>query len=270
MVPGTMSRARSRGASWLVLTFTVVVATSSARAQTAPGPTLPLGMDLGKVALGTWSEYRLSVAEMPPFKQRFALVGRGSSTHHIEMVTEGGGLGLTGPARVTVRLIVDGDSSKRERVKQAIIQLNDNEPMDMGKEAAATKDQFHPLDPKKLVGRKTIQVAGGRFETKQYREKTADGQTVDLWISDQAPPFGIVKLQGNFARGSGEKAHPLVMELVARGGDARPTITRPARPFDAAVLMNQMNRTVGRPTGKLPDAPAAPAKPSPAPAARTK
>lgn len=255
----------------VVLALALVMVTGgAARAQTAPGPTLPLGMDLAKVPLGTWSEYKLSVAEMPAFRQRFALVGRGSSTHHVEMVTEGGAGGAKGPGKVTVRLVVDGDSSRRDRVKQAIIQLGDHEPMDMGKEAAATKDQFHPLDPKKLVGRKTIQVAGGRFETRHYREKSADGHTVDVWISDQAPPFGIVKLQGSYARGSGEKAHPLVMELVGRGGDARPTITRPARPFDPAVLIAQMNETMGGPPPAAPRAPAPANPPKPAAPARGK
>ena len=231
----------------------------------APGPTIPLGMDLGKAPLGAWSEYTVKVADMPPFKQRFALVARAGGAHEVEMITEGGVLGQSAAGgragRVTMKVVFDADTARADRVKKVVMQLGDNEPMDMAKEAAATANQFRALDPKKLVGRKSVKVAGGQFDTRHYREKSPAGHTVDVWISDQAPPFGVVKLQGSFARG-GEQAYPLVMELAARGGDARAVITRAARPFDPAVLMSQMNKTLsggGQPAPAPAPAPSPPA-----------
>jgi hypothetical protein len=98
------------------------------------------------------------------------------------------------------------------------------------------------------VGKESVKVAAGTFPTRHYREKSAAG-AMDVWVSDEAPPFGIVKMRGSASQG-GDVTYPLTFELAARGKDAKPVITKTPQPFDQAVLMNQMNHAVGNPPPK--------------------
>jgi hypothetical protein len=222
-----------------------------ARAQ-APGPALPMGMDIRKASPGAWSEYTVTLAELPPFRQRFALVGRDAETHAVEMTSEGGTLGS---GKVVMKVVLEADPAKKERVRKLIMQLGDNPPMELKREAAPTQNQFAPLNPKKLVGTQSIKVAAGTFTTKHYRDKASkSAPALDVWVSDEAPPFGIVKMQGSVSQGPGENKYPLTMELSARGKDAKPVITKTPQPFDQAVLMGQMNRAVGNPPPAAPPA----------------
>jgi hypothetical protein len=218
-------------------------------AAQSPGPTLPMGMDIRKAPVGAWSEYTVTVADLPPFKQRFALVSRDAATHSVEMTSEGGTM-ANGP-RATLKVILEADPAKKERVRQLIMQLADNDPMELKQAPGAqSKDQFAPLDPRKQIGKETVKVAAGSFATRHYREKTASG-AMDVWVSDEAPPFGIVKMRGSASQG-GDTTYPITIELAARGKDAKAIITKPPQPFDPAVLMGQMNRAVGNqaPKGK--------------------
>jgi hypothetical protein len=225
--------------------LTLVVALPAA-AQ-SPGPVLPMGMDIRKAAVGTWSEYTVTVAELPPFQQRFALVGRDAATHSVEMISQGGTMGPAGKA--IIKVILEADPAKKERVRKVIIQVADNDPMELQQDPSRDKDQFAPLNPRKLVGKETLKVAAGSFATRHYRDKAAAG-VMDVWVSDEAPPFGIVKMRGSASQG-GETSYPITLELAARGKDAKPVITKAPQPFDQSVLMGQMNRAVGnQPQGK--------------------
>jgi hypothetical protein len=232
----------------LLVAALAVLFSLPAAAQT-PGPALPMGMDIRKAPVGAWSEYTVSLAEMPPFKQRFALVSRDAETHSVEMTSEGGSLGAG--SKVILKVILEADPAKKDRVRKLVMQLGDNDPMELRQESEH-KDQFAPLNPKKLVGKETVKVPAGSFATKHYRDKTAkDGPVVDVYVSDEAPPFGIVKLQGSVSQGPGAPKYPITMELAARGKDAHPAISKPAQPFDQAKLMGQMTRGMGSaPKGK--------------------
>jgi hypothetical protein len=63
---------------------------------------------------------------------------------------------------------------------------------------------------------------------------------MEVWTSDQAPPFGIVKFLGQASEGK----NPVTMELSARGNDAKPVVTRPPQPFNQEVLAGQMRRAM--------------------------
>jgi hypothetical protein len=212
-------------------------------AAQSPGPVLPMGMDIRKAAVGTWSEYTVTVAELPPFQQRFALVGRDAATHSVEMISEGGTMGPGGKA--IIKVILEADPAKKERVRKVIIQVADNAPMELQQDPNRDKDQFAPLNPRKLVGKETLKVAAGTFATRHFRDKAAAG-AMDVWVSDEAPPFGIVKMRGSASQG-GENSYPITLELASRGKDAKPVITKAPQPFDQSVLMGQMNRAVGNP-----------------------
>jgi hypothetical protein len=214
----------------IALALLLVAAAAPARAQ-SPGTTpLPLGMDLRKAAVGAWSEYTVTVADLPPLKQRFAVVARDAATHVVEMTSEGGPLGKN---KMVLRFLLEADP-KKERVRQSIIQLGNNDPMEL----PPGSGQFTP--PRKLVGSATVKVPAGSFSTKRYRDKAKDGSVMEVWVSDQAPPFGIVKLVGQALEGK----NPVTMELSARGTDAKPAITKPPQPFNQEVLAGQMRRAV--------------------------
>jgi hypothetical protein len=239
----------ARTAAALLLSLLLFsLAPGPVRAQ-SPGPALPMGMDIRKAPVGAWAAYSVKVADMPPMKQHFALVGRDADTHSVEMTSEGGMMGNAG--KVVIKVVLEADPKKKDRVRQFVMQIGGNDPMQLPKDDAQSKNQFAPVDPKKLVGTKKITVPAGSFSTKQYRDKTAAG-TVDVWVSDQAPPFGLVKLQGNVTQGAGEEKYPLLMELTAQGTDAKPAITKAPRPFDQQVLMGQMSKAVGAPPPPAP------------------
>jgi hypothetical protein len=226
-----------------LITF-VLLLPAIALGQGAPGPALPTGMDMRKAHVGDWSEYTITLTGMPPLKQRFALVARDAATNSVEMASEGGSMGPK--SKVVVKAVLAADPSKKDRIKQLVMQIGDNDPMELRLDGGAQKDQFAPLDPRKLVGSEQVKVPAGTFAAKHYRDKNAAGHTVDTWVSDEAPPFGIVKLQGTVAQAPGAATYPVTMELAARGKGAKAAVTRPPHPFDPAVLMGQMNRTVGR------------------------
>jgi hypothetical protein len=207
-----------------------------ARAQ-APGPPLPLGMDLRKAPVGAWSEYTMTLPNLPVLKQRFAVVGRDAATHSVEVTTEGGPLAKG--ARMVLRFVLEADPAKKDRVRNAVMQLGDNAPMELPTSAG----QFSPLDPRKQVGSaKPLKVAAGTFKARHYKEKSAaDGSVMEVWTSDQAPPFGIVKLVGSGDEGK----NPFQLELVARGDGAKPAITKTPQAYDQNVLNQQMMRTMG-------------------------
>jgi hypothetical protein len=128
---------------------------------------------------------------------------------------------------------------------------------------------FTKPSAKGLIGSETLKVAGGSYKTKHYRDKTPQGDKIDYWVSETAPPLGLVKVEVE------QKSNPqikgkLTMELSAMGKDAKPSITKPAKPFDQAALMQQMMGAAGGGPGAKPGAPGATPKPAPAPAAPKK
>jgi hypothetical protein len=170
-------------------------------------------------------------------KQRFAVVGRDADTHQLEMTTEGGPLG--GNARMVLKFVLEADPAKKDRVRKVVMQLGDNQPMELPQQTG----QFSPLNQRKQLGKaKPLKVAAGTFTAKHYKDKSAaNGSVMEVWVSDEVPPFGIVKLMGSAEEGK----NPFTMELVARGDGAKPTVTKPAQAYDQAVLAGQMRRAMG-------------------------
>ena len=229
--------------------------------QPGQGPPMPLGMDLKKVPLGSWAEYSVTVGKMPPMKTRMGLVARGGVTHTIEMTVEGGMMAMAGGSMV-MQTEVDTETSKDAPVKKLVMQMGQNDPMEMPISASQQR-QFQKPNPKTLVKEETIKVAAGTFKTKHYRDKNAKGDAYDVWISDKAPPFGLIKIEGEQKTGVPGAEGMVVFELTSLGGGAKPAITKKAKPFDQAALMGQLSGGAkgggqgGTPPGPTP----APAKP---------
>jgi hypothetical protein len=81
---------------------------------------------------------------------------------------------------------------------------------------ASAGDVLKKCEGAEMIGRETIQVPAGRFETLHFRHNE-EGQQGEGWVSRDVP-LGIVKMiwQGN---GGGE------MVLLGHGTDAKSSIT---------------------------------------------
>jgi hypothetical protein len=168
------------------------------------------------------------------------------------MMTAAGG-------KMVMQAVLAPGGEKDGKTEKLIMQIGSNDPMEMPAQLAGQK-QFTKPDPKTLVGSETVKVAGGSFKAKHFREKTPTGDNVDYWVSDKVPPLGVVKIE------SEQKSNPAIqgiikIELAAMGGDAKPSITKPAKPFDQGAMIQQM--TGGKAGGGAPGA----APPAAAPAA---
>jgi hypothetical protein len=269
MVPASMNALPSRrpvprGAALIALALLVAAAGPAAAQAPTPGPTVPLAMDLMQVPVGTWSEYQVKVGDTPGMQQRFALVGRQDRIHVVEMQIEGGMAMAVGP--VLLRVDLDPTDPK-QRLRKVIMRMGSAEPMELPTQAAAAgQEPFRTLDPKKAVKNETITVPAGTFKTKLYRDNLPDGSLVEYWVSQDAPPFGVVKARAQLKRGGPMGAGGAMdMVLSGRGTGAKAQLTQPARPFDQMALMQQLMNANGR--GAPAAQPPAPAGPPPAPAA---
>jgi len=228
--------------------------------QPGPGAPLPLALDLAKVPIGTQAEYAASMGSLPPMSIHVALVGRQASAATVEMTAEGGMAAMAG-GKVVMSSVLESGKGDPE-VKKMVMQVGANEPMEMPPELAHA-NKFKKPDPKTLVGPEKIKVKAGSFKTKHYRDKTPAGDAVDYWVSESAPPLGLVKMQAetkNAAAAAGAAAAGMAgtvtMELTSLGKDAKPVITKAPKPFDVGKLRQQVS-----PPGPGPSAPA-PAPPA--------
>jgi hypothetical protein len=234
-----------------------------AGAGPAMPPPLPLAVDLAKVPVGTWAEYGVLDGGGSKMTMRMALVGRTGPNVDLETRMSGASLGAMGQATMRLTMPSGTGATTSSNLKDLVIQMGDSEPMMMPPNMAAMRGQaFSRPDPKKRVGSEKVTVPAGTFDTQHYRNKGPAGETVDVWVSKEVPPFGLVKQTSVGIPGS---KGPLTIELASKGGDAKRTITKTPRPFDVAALMKQIQAVPSPSTGnKGTPAPA----PAPAPAGK--
>jgi len=210
-------------------------------AQMGSEPT-PMALDLKKVPVGSWAEYtmKIGLGAGMTVKSRWALVARDANSNTIETSAEGPPLEPVG-GKMLMKLVLVPDPVKSDRpVKQMVLKRGETDPMDMPLDLPGMPVQrFEKPDPKKLVGKETVKVAAGTFKASHYRD-VSDTATIDLWISDEVPPLGVLKLTTVPKPGAqgpmGQPLPPVDMQLTAKGKDAKPVITKPAKPFDPAAL----------------------------------
>jgi hypothetical protein len=206
--------------------------------QPGQGPPLPIAVDLKKVPVGSWAEYSMTVGKMPPMKSRMALVAKSPTTNTMEMIMEGGMLAMAG-GKLVMQSVVDADQAKENPVKKVLMQIADNDPMEMPLDGAQQK-QFRKPDPKTFLKEETIKVTAGTFKTKHYRDKSPAGDLLDFWVSPDALPFGLVKIEAEQKSSPAAGQGPVKFELTALGKDAKMTVTKPSKPFDQAALVGQI------------------------------
>jgi hypothetical protein len=225
----------------ILLPIAILLLSSSARAQ-APGvpSAMPLVVDLGKVEVGSWAEYTMTMGSMS-LTSRWALVARNAKTSTLEMTTTGGPVAKP----VVLRMVLVPDPTGNASIKSPmVVQFGKDAPMLTPPDTPAQKFQ-HP-DPKNLVGKEDVKVAAGTFHTSHYREKNAMGN-VDVWVDETVSPLGLVKVltSPDVAKDEPEamRIPPATMELASTGKGAKPAITRKPKPYDE----KKMGGLVGTP-----------------------
>jgi hypothetical protein len=222
----------------LIVSLALAVPAATASGQGLGGEATPLALDLKKVPVGAWSEYTMSLGagqQAMTIKSRWALVARDANSNTLETTIEGGPMAAAG--KMVMKMVLVPDPVKSDRpVKQMVMKLGDRDPMEMPLDMPGMPAQrFEKPDPKKMVGKEQLKVAGGTFKVGHYRDVT-----IDAWISEQITPLGLVKLTTTPKPGAtgqnGQPVLPMRMELVGRGNDAKPTITKGAKPFDPAAF----------------------------------
>jgi hypothetical protein len=194
------------------------------------------------------------MGNLPPMKMRIALVTRSPDSTVIETAVEGGVMPV-GP--VVMHMVL---ASADLALKKVEMQVATADPMDAPLEMTGGKPFTKP-NPKSLVGSETLKTAAGTFKTKHYREKTSEGDKIDSWVNDTVLPLGLVKIEVD--QKNPQFKGKLAFEVTGMGKDAKPAVTKPAKPFDQTALMQQM---MGGGAGGAKPAPAPAAAPAPAPA----
>ena len=217
-----------------------LLAPAVASAQLGQGPPTPMVTDLAKVPTGSWAQYSMMVGSLPPMTMKMALVGKGAAGNTIEMSVEGGMSAKIG--QVVTQVTMQSGPAAEGKVQKLVVQMGANDPMEM--QTTGGQGQFAKPDPKTLVKEETVKVKAGSYKTKHYRTKTAQGDSVDAWVSETVNPIGLVKLEMT------QKSNPMVtgpitMELTSLGKDAKPSITKPAKPYDQAAFMKEVMAGAG-------------------------
>ena len=242
--------------------------------QPGTGAPMPLAVDLAKVTVGSEANYVTSLGQWPPMNVRLALVNRTGSAATLEMSAQGGMMSMAG-GKVVVDTVFTSEGKAETVIQKLIMQIGANDPMEMPSELSKVS-QFKKPDPKTLVGAETVKVKAGSFKAKHYRDKTPAGDRIDYWVSEGAPPLGLVKMQAETKKAAEAQGTPapgmadsVTMELVGLGKDAKPEITKVPKPFDAGKFRQQMMSGAGGPAPAPPSGPA-PATPPAAPADKDK
>ena len=235
----------------------VFVSASGASAQSGGvgGPVatpILMAMDLAKVPLGSWAEYRASDGGGNAVSIKLALVGRAGRIAELETIVEGGPLAALG--RTSVRTSIFMDTGADANPNDHVLQVGANAPMFIPAAMSGAQAQsFRRADPKEKISVDALTVPGGTFgKAEHFRSKKSNGDVVDTWVSRDIPPFGLLKI-----RTAPAAATPAItMELVAHGADARRTITAKPSAFDPATLMKLLQPLMPLPSGASSAAPA--------------
>ena len=227
-------------APWAISAVVALGGGGVARAQPAATP-LPLAVDLKKVPVGSWSEYRIADGKNV-MVVRLALVARSSGLAVVETEIKGGPAAALG--RTIMRMSIPIADSIEIKPQDQVIQLGDNPPMSLPSEMGGLRaaQSFRKLDAKKRVGVDAVTVPAGAFpRAEHYQDKGPGGETIDFWISKTIMPFGLVKVTSSGSPGG----TAVSMELTAHGAGAKGVITKAPQPFDAAAIMKQAQPALG-------------------------
>ncbi len=221
----------------LALATLLLPISASAQGPGVPGG-MPLVVDMRKVAIGSWAEYTMTMGTIT-LSSRWALVARDGKSNTLEMTTKGGPVAKP----VVLRMVLPADPTSGEKApKPMVMQFGNDAPMFVPPDTPV--QSFEHPDPKNLVAKEDLKVAGGTFKTSHYRDKNAMG-TVDVWVNETVSPLGLVKVittpDVDKNAPSAMQIPAATMELSATGTGAKAAITKKPKPFDP----RKMNGLVG-------------------------
>jgi hypothetical protein len=205
-----------------------------------------MALDLRKVPIGSWSEYSYSMkpANSTAMKitTRWSLVARDVGTNTMEMKTSGGPTAAVGGVFVVVMIMTADPTASPAPIKRVILQVGKTDPMELPLDPPILpilQTKFEKPDAKDLVGEGLVTVPAGTFKGIHYHREN-EKEIVDMWISDGAPPLGILRstvrpIPGILAE-NGQPPAVFTMELSASGHSTKPTVTGPVKPFDPSMF----------------------------------
>jgi hypothetical protein len=232
--------------SKLVISAGLSLLPAAALAQ-MQGPPTPLAMDLSKVPVGSSASYTMTMGTLPPMSMRMALVGKSTTGNTLEMSVEGGMTASVGKVVTAVTVPPSKQGEGVGPVKKVIMQVGSNDPMEMPVNPGQSQ-QFTKPNPKNLLKTETLKVPAGSFKTKHYRDKSPQGDVIDYWVADNAPPIGLVRIEMD-AKSNAMIKGQIKLELNALTTDAKPTIVQAPKPFDQTALMKEMMGGASPPPG---------------------
>ena len=191
---------------------------------------------LGDVPVGAWAEYRL-LAPGHRFQQVVALVASdaGRMTLETRLREESSPNGPT----VITDYVFAAPARFGDKPIDGAVQVDNNEPMTLppdDTQPGMSLSMPH-LEAENLSGLETLNVSAGRYASQRYDVPMTKDRVASIWLSRDAPPSGLVKLQ--LLSGSDHKEESTV-ELVRLGAGAHRGIGKAPRPFDSATYMRVM------------------------------
>jgi hypothetical protein len=192
----------SRRAAFLC-TLVVCVAASASAQFGHGGPRAPQIPTPFKPVVGSGAEYHFTgKSEDADFS--YAVVGQeqvdGASGYWLE-IRIANAKKVKGETVMKELMVMNGSQPE---IKRLIMQPPGRPPMEMPESMigmiqkhtpAATGDKGKTGGPGEKIGTESITVPAGTFECDHYRSQE-EGSPVDLWISTQISPYGMVKMVG--------------------------------------------------------------------------
>ena len=139
------------------------------------------------------------------------------------------GINKTGPLNVLNGYVKTGNMEKAEKLTSDYLHVN--EGVEVNDFLFADKATFE----KDKVGVDKIKTPAGNVTANHYR-KTRNNQTIDFWISDEAKPLGLVKLNSTNPQ---KPEQNFQIELVNMIKNVKPTIDP-----KAAIPLTEKGKTV--------------------------
>ena len=185
-----MLRARSMMISLVAMIFLTGFSFAQMMAPKAPSM-----RGIWNPVVGAGAAYEMQ-AENQKMSLELAVVGKekvdGADGYWLEMTSAAKGMEM-----VMKTLTAGGE------VKHMIVQQGAEDPMEISLDMMRMMPKaMQPKGPgkdiretAKLIGKESVAVPAGTFECDHYQD-TEGGRTLDVWVSPDAPPYGMVKMTG--------------------------------------------------------------------------
>ena len=194
--------------------------------------------DADKVQPGAWASYRIHTSgegsKPETMEWKMACVGTekvdGKEGIWLEMEVDMPKSDRGDATHMIVKSFVVGAQSEKQSIEKMILQVDDQPPMEMnmGMEMDDEDTEFPEIEE---LGKETVKVPAGTF-TCHHLRTTSNGDVTDIYISDEASLYGMVKMQ------FGEEK----MELLDHGakGAVSQIKGEPVNPMDMQQMMKNM------------------------------